>query len=224
MRNIALFICLALPASVHAYSTGDEQILNRRIKKFEVIGATDAPWFWMTQFLMLCRTADVPCGIAFPNREESEMEGPLKGKRFKNVPLKVILDFLVAEYPRYRWIIDKGVINIVPLAVLESRNVVASPLDRRLKSVDIVEKRMSAAAVKICRKAGLGCPPLWLKGGIDGGIGERVESRKITLHLSDVSFREALNALVRKDGHAIWSFTQGETPNLGLGEWTPDAP
>jgi hypothetical protein len=130
--------------------------------------------------------------------------------------LRGVLDSIVSTDPRYTWEVKDDVINVLPrnglppfFAVRISKFEifqVATPNEALFKLLAIPEVRQ--AHLKLGRHAfqgGIyvfcpGCPPK--------------ETKKISVNLKDVTVREALNAISRAHGTAVWKFSQSECSGL----------
>jgi hypothetical protein len=150
-------------------------------------------------------------------------------KSFSKVPVAAILNSLVSEHPEYQWILDDGIINIAPRKTLGNRTSriragfpAGSPLDRKIKKLDIVDTYLQDAVSNvICPAAELECPAPLL---IPGGTPYAEPPRKVSLHLKNVTVRKALNALVRRDGHSMWHFWRGDDKTNEIAIYTFPAP
>lgn len=132
--------------------------------------------------------------------------------RPRDSSLRGILDSIVSTDPRYTWEVKDDVINVLPsnglppfFAVRISRfeiSHVETPNEALFKLLAIPEVRQ--AQLNLGRHAvqgGVyafcpGCPPK--------------ETKKISVNLKDVTVREALNAISRAHGTAVWRFSQSE--------------
>jgi hypothetical protein len=132
--------------------------------------------------------------------------------RPRDSSLRGVLDSIVSTDPRYTWEVKDGVINVLPsnglppfFAIRISRfeiSQVESPNEAlaRLLAIPEVQKahlKLGPRAVQggtyvFCP----GCPPK--------------ETKKFSVSLQGVTVREALNAIARAHGSAVWSFRQSE--------------
>lgn len=126
--------------------------------------------------------------------------------------LRGVLDSIVSTDPRYTWEVKDDVINVLPsnglppfFAVRISRfeiSQVETPNEALFKLLAIPEVRQ--AQLNLGRHAVQGgtyvfcpgCPPK--------------ETKKISVNLKGVTVREALNAISRAHGTAVWRFSQSE--------------
>jgi hypothetical protein len=126
--------------------------------------------------------------------------------------LRGVLDSIVSIDPRYTWEIKDEVINVLPsnglppfFAVRISRfeiSQVETPNEALSKLLSMPEVRK--ARLNLGRRAVQGgvyvfcpeCPP--------------TEKKKISVNLKDITVREALNAIARAHGAAVWRFSQSK--------------
>jgi hypothetical protein len=153
--------------------------------------------------------AGVPGGVA----NVSECNESTHSFTPRDSSLRGVLDAIVATDPLYKWEVKEGAINVIPgnklptfLAVRMSRfDIVgaASPREVLPQLFKVPEVRRAQAALgrqavqggahAFCPE---GCPPN--------------ESKKISMSLKNVTVREALNAVAREHGSAVWWFQQSE--------------
>jgi hypothetical protein len=207
MGHCLLMVALLIGPNAFGFNKEDQRISDKRLDAFEFLGESR---MWNNQFQELCFRADLPCGRASVSGDDWALMARDKAIRLRNPTVKTILDMIVSQHPEYRWFVDRGVINLVHREVLEKRIRLPSPLERRIKSLDIVDAPLDLAAFQICQQAGMNCRHAMgtaIEGDDEGlSLKSQFTYRRITLHLSNISFREALNALVRKDGHSSWGF------------------
>jgi hypothetical protein len=121
-------------------------------------------------------------------------------------PLHQVLDAIVGTDRRYGWHIENGVVNLLPAAgepsLLQTRLVrfrvekSYSVFDAlgRLLVLDEVKKRMEE---------------LRLKPGIALFVsGQSPHPKEFSVHCKDVTLREALNAIARAQGRAVWDYLE----------------
>ena len=126
--------------------------------------------------------------------------------------LRGVLDSIVSADPRYTWEVKDDVINVLPrhgappfLAVRISKfdlHEVESPRAALSQLLAIPEVRR--AQVSLGRHAVQGGVHVFCPGCPPG------ETKKISMSLRDVTVREALNAIARAHGNAVWRFGQRE--------------
>ena len=144
-----------------------------------------------------CGNLRIPCG--FYVADGDTLVG--KPKRSKVVvqhgKVRDALDGLVKNNPDYEYREDGGVINIFPKKEKKHLEKGTDPLERVIDKVDISSVSSQDAAQMILQASGL---------PVGGRIqaGGRWHYATVTLKLSNVTLREALNQLVRADGMAVW--------------------
>jgi hypothetical protein len=126
------------------------------------------------------------------------------------------LDKLVANDPGYTYTVDKGVVNLLPYQgpppLLNAR---ISVFDVEDESIEAPFFRLIGSAEVLQAKASIGitgtkklqqfvgaqpAPP------VPGR--PKVEPKKFTLHLRNVTLMEALNSLVRAQGRGVWRYME----------------
>ena len=176
----------------------------------------------MSDLLML---ADLPGGFAaLPDYSDARHEFKASSSRLKD-----LLDSIVLAEPRYKWEMEQGIINVVPVN------------DYPLLDFRIAEFRMEHATIKELfaaltqapdfRRAlasfNLSEPPLPDPNSdasgfmVIGFVGKRVEQplRKISVHCKQATVRQILNEIVRQEGCANWSYLEfGRSNGLHGGE------
>ncbi len=111
------------------------------------------------------------------------------------------LDRIMRWMPRYRWVIEEGVINILPKPGEEYTENGKNPLDWVIKKLEIKHLNSSAARHPIMKAAGL--ENYYLRHGYDYAGGLHT-CRYVDLSLRNVTVREALNRVAKADGKALW--------------------
>lgn len=122
--------------------------------------------------------------------------------------LRETLDVIVQANPEYRWQVDDGVVNLltardepallkVRISKLEvknapSINAVLTTLQSLPEVRDAIAKLQLSEGVKI----------------IVGPRSLNLERPQYTIQLKDVTVREALNAIVRAQGRAVWEYKE----------------
>jgi hypothetical protein len=119
--------------------------------------------------------------------------------------LREALDAIVVADPRYRWQVEDGIINLMPVRgepelldtriaefYLENAVSVLAALSRLLELPEVRQRRIE----------------LGLKSGLQFGGLQSPNPRRLTVHLQDVTLREALNAIARAHGYGVWSYTE----------------
>ena len=130
----------------------------------------------------------------------------------RDASLRGVLDSIVATDPRHTWEVKDDVINVFPstglppfFAVRISRfeiSQVETPNEALFQLLAIPEVRQ--AQISLGRHAVQGGVYVFCPGC------PRKETKKISINLKDVTVQEALNAIARAHGSAVWRFSQTE--------------
>lgn len=154
-------------------------------------------------FGRLCALLDQPCGEEMiPGNNPDLSHG--KTFRVKRSTPRRSLDEFVRQHPSYRWVISEGVLILEP----RQRSGV-DVLSRKLDRVRINDTSSFKAALDIFKQAGI---------SVTWTIRANRYAR-IDLELRNVTVREALNAIVKADGQAIWKFASNGTKKEGQGSF-----
>lgn len=146
----------------------------------------------------VCGKIGVPCGWEVADKDEF-IVSTASVLKITGGTVREALDKIVERYPRYVWRLDDGVINFLPKPG-ESITRDGKPiLDVIIIDLKLDGVRANMAVKQACEAAGLPC-------GAVGSAGGRKRHPKISLHLKNVTLRQALNAIVKKDGDAAWRF------------------
>lgn len=225
MRRLLVSVVMGLPTTLAYCADEHHAVLEMRVKGFHAE--------WNHEFFELCSRLMIPCGKEYALGDES---GPDESPSYtafnvKEASVKEILDMIVRRpgKHRYRWTIDRNVLNLVPSAVFEDKKKYDSPLDRTIDSITIFRMSMRSAAELVGGRIGL-----------EEGHPEPQSTfysfclqpqPKVTLHMRSVTARGALNALVRANGSGIWivgrrhNFVMGRTTvqnypdTIGIAGW-----
>jgi hypothetical protein len=190
--------------------TDSSDILNRPTGRVQ-LGTPTTPDI-VAQALI---NAGVPGGIAvksYCGGFESRFLSPT------NATLRGVLDAVSAE-PEYSWNVDEGVVNFVsrdnePLLLrsivsrLEVREEEPNEALYQLLALPEVDK---VARVELGLRTVTGGPYAFM---MDGSKAER---KKLSLSLTNVSVREALNAIARAHGSAVWVLVKQEDCGVSNG-------
>lgn len=144
----------------------------------------------------------------------SQCDEPPRHRRPTGSTLRELLDSIVAADPQYRWRMEGGVVNLIPagdVSALLKVRVVRFRAERIRTPDEALGKLFKTPEV---RKA-LTDPAVGsrlLRGGIgyynphpDASTGVKTFS----VSRDNVTVREALNAIARAHGRAVWVFKQG---------------
>lgn len=173
-----------------------EEVLTRKIKWSETESLTTT-----NALSRVLANTKVPGGIVRVFDCSGE---PIKQEwEPKEYSLNNALDALVSSDPQYHWELDNGVINFLPNA--------GSPA---FLEVRIKELRVPNATSVIFAYNELMLLPEVRKAVIDFGLtdsferfqGPTPDKSDFNISCKDVTLREALNAIVRVDGKAVWAY------------------
>jgi hypothetical protein len=121
-------------------------------------------------------------------------------------PLRQVLDTIVAADPRYRWQHEDGVINIVPAT--------GEPDFLRVRITEFQVKNISSANAALGHLLALpevkkGMADLNLKHGLNLFVSPKSPlPETFSVHCRDVTLRQALNAIARAQGRAVWDYIE----------------
>lgn len=175
-------------------------LLDQRIAEYSVqVDAKEAP----QQFLLsLCIRANIPCGIELLMPTRSSRGGQISIV-LHNTSVTAVLDEIVRRYPRYKWVLEDGIINLMPKPGiwdrLRGREFKDSSLDRIVKKFDAENMPATGVAYKLCDAAGL--PRAIMDAGIVG------KPEMVTVHLKEISLRNSFNRVVKTSGKSMWLFS-----------------
>ncbi|MCX5797242.1 MAG: hypothetical protein NTY77_17260 [Elusimicrobia bacterium] len=170
-------------------------------------------------FRQLCRKAFIPCGLELVENPKSQAPKPFLAEE---EVLESALNRLVATSLKgYAWRVSDGVLEMAPEAVLAGKK--SSPLEKRIPEVDVrggIDSTLQESVLeKICLAAGI-VKPYFARAIV--GPGGPEANRRVSVRLRDVTVREALNAVVRRDGHSLWEVIETPDGNGVYGHcWSP---
>jgi hypothetical protein len=162
----------------------------------------------VTAFARALRNMHLPGGIIL--LKESEVL--LEKRDLLGTDLRTLLDSIVTIAPFYRWTVEDGVVNLLP-----STN---EPLllRYRIAEFDVEAAKSKREALRqLLSKSDLQHRVSELE--IDNGLslfvgGPDVEEKKpFSIRCKDVSFRDALNAIVRSQGTGVWAYRETQWKN-----------
>lgn len=214
MKKFIILTALVAMAALSAFALGQigqiqtgptaEQPLNRQIGGVPERSTTRAA------FKVALNTARVPGGMVTASSCDTESHYTLA---LSGAPLRDVLDAIVATDARYSWEIENGVINLVPRTGIpaflnqritefkvENAETVYEALDRLLALPEVQRSINELNLGSRLFRGGLGYfePPQ---------MAER-SSRRLTVNRQNITLREALNAIARAQGNAVWSYTE----------------
>jgi hypothetical protein len=139
-------------------------------------------------------------------------------KAKKGTTIRQALDAFVVGNPGYQWLLEGGVVNLVPknapLALLNSRihSFQLSTTDRQTTAGAILDDLVRLPEVRQ-RAAELELQPRVLQEfflGVHKESPEPIKAVPIVLSLKNVSLREAFNSVVHAYGNTIWIYVEHE--------------
>jgi hypothetical protein len=150
------------------------------------------------------------CGGGFQTRFLHPTHATLRG----------VLDAVLSVEPEYSWNVDNGVVNFgqrdnEPLFLssmvsrLEVRDVEPNEALYQLLALFEVDK---VARVQLGFRTVTGGPYAFMTNG------SKPESKKLSLTLTNVTVREALNSIARAHGSAVWILVKRENCGLSNGQ------
>lgn len=161
------------------------------------------------EFFDLCATIQGACGFEVaagdekfacgedvpPDKETFEYPGP--------VTVREVLDKIVERRTRYRWVYDRGVINLLPKPGegLSEEGLAPggrNPLDRVIKDLSFKGMRAQLAADVILVASSVDAK--WMPSS------KLTDFKELDLHLREITARNSLNEVARADGKVMWIF------------------
>ena len=205
------FVSPSSPDGVRATTLGGAQTPNISIDDISIKQDMDVSGYPAKIIEQILSGTGVPAGLAESESCSSEPTASLKVRQ--GVTIREALDNFVAQNRDYRWVLDGGVVDVIPRRA-------PALLDARVHSfqADIKEAEMGFPLFEL-----MGLPEvqkraaeLKLKSGIwQGGLGayeEHPEPKKppASFHISakDLPLREVLNSIVRAYPGAIWIYSE----------------
>lgn len=206
MKSATAFIMIGMLALCTLGQTGQkspasliDDVLERRVSasKLEYLTSTEV-------VSSALKFVNVPGGIIrISSCKEENLTRPWKPK---DSPLRQVLDLVISADPRYRWEIQEGVVNLL-LATGEP------PLLGTLINEFHVEKVTSAKdalglllALPEVRKA---MADLKLEEGLTLIVSPfSLRPKEFTVSCKNVTLRQALNAIARAQGRAVWDYIE----------------
>ena len=187
-------------------SLSPEEIQKRQVGEIDLSGVTTINA--LTRALV---AAHVPGGIVTET-------GCGADESYTLVPsgptLRDVLDSIVAVNPQYQWSIDRGVVNLIPSnkgpVLLDLR--IAELNVKSAKTVDEILVRLFALPVMREEITRLNLSQVSGEIGMRSlgrpGSNQEEESAGLMLYEKNVTLREALNAIAREQGSAVWSYRE----------------
>jgi hypothetical protein len=199
IRSAAVALLIGIPQLASSQKVTDSSdVLNRQTGGVQLRNPTTPDI--LAQALI---NAGVPGGIAvrsYCGRFESRFLNPT------NTTLRGVLDAVVTAEPEYSWNVDEGVVNFFPrdnellllksmVSRLEVREAEPNEALFQLLALPEVDK---VARVELGLHSVTGGPYAFMMDG------SQFERKKVSLSLTNVTVREAVNAIARAHGSAVW--------------------
>jgi hypothetical protein len=180
----------------------DEQLLERHVTLPELAHLTTAGT--VVQGL---NTAGVPGGII----NVPDCEVPVRATFTpQGSTLRSVLDSVVSSDSQYQWEINRGVVNLLPRSgepsflKLRVRQFKAEQVGTVYEALD--QLLATPELKKGMEDSNLGS--MVLRGGMGYYGQSKGRQQKFTISVENTTVREALNAIARAQGTAVWAYTQ----------------
>ena len=189
--GLKALLALLLSGAANPSSAGQDLVLTLRIDHFSAQRGMEVR--------ALCARLNIPCGMELRGQRTFDFDSWFEAE---DISVSSLLDKLtVGPLAGYGWRMRRGVLEIAPKAVLSGKT--KSPLDIKIEAIELSDVSPLHAAKSICAQAGI--IYTGLRSVVSGRKGP-YPPRKISLRLKDVTVREALDELVRKNGRSMWFF------------------
>lgn len=156
------------------------------------------------RFIRDLSEVSAPGGLVQVLRCEAETSKPTPEQR--GVSLREALDALVSLDRRYRWQVDDGVINLLPASdepALLATQVPRFSVKKVLSAREALGQLLALDEIKSAMEE------LGLKSGIALFVSPGSPHPKaFSVRVKDVTLRQALNAIARAQGTAIWEYIE----------------
>lgn len=174
---------------------------------YDVFGDDD---IWEVLYLSL-PALDLTGGVAFLKGEDGDQRYSFSPKSLK---LRDLLDGIVAVEPRYRWEIEEGSINLLPV---EDYKLLGQPISEFKMENATVQEMIDALKQRpefkrALAELKLSEPPEPSAGDENGfaismAIGRpREQKKRFSLERKNGTVRQILNEMVRTAGCGLWSY------------------
>lgn len=209
---LVLALAIGLGASAFGQSVQDSRVVQHKdvlerqvvINGLEKITIGDA-------FREALSSANAPGGIVLPGDCAKKVEYQLD---ITSTSLRDVLDSIVSAAPSYRWQYKHGVVNLIGvrdgsallglrIKTFEVKNAkTLSGAYNELMNLSEVKQRLAEVNITQVRQE-IGFTDLRRSGsGVDDG------QQGFSVSCSNVTFREALNAIVRANGKGVWAYSE----------------
>lgn len=144
----------------------------------------------------VCRAARISCGI----EEDTLHRIPQnKGVLKSTSTLRGSLNAITSRYGHYHWVIRNNVVNIEP-----TMRSGGDPLSAIIDHISIKGANSMSAATMVLRQAKIDANLTYFG---------RPQYAQVTIDLTNVTVREALNVIAKEDGQVTWFFRPANSPN-----------
>jgi len=143
----------------------------------------------------VCRAARISCGI-----EEDVLHRipQNKGILKSTSTLRSSLNAITSRYGHYHWVIRDNVVNIEPI-----NRSGTDPLSATIDHIRIQGANSMSGATMVLRQAKIEAYVNYFG---------RPKYAQVTIDLTNVTVREALNAIAKEDGQVTWFFRPANSP------------
>ena len=198
---LTIFLATAVPKPVFCQNSAHEEILSRR-----VTSALAHDFSISSAFSLILTNVQLPGGVA----EVSEYPTEAKPIPFPSgVTLRDALNSLVGTEPEYSWRIEEGVVNLLPnardLSLLNARLP-----EFRAENVTVREALSAVLAMPEVktRAAEFGLTDRCLQLLVGGRTRSEQNETRFNFRYTDLTMREALNAIVRAQRGGTWYYKE----------------
>jgi hypothetical protein len=215
MKGTITVLCLALTTALgaHAIAQSGQDLSDSRhraLLKRKVMLPPPGKITIHSAFRQALSSTSVPGGIILTTNCDEEGEYEFSPS---SASLRDTLDAITAADPAYKWSLESGVVNLVP-------KVDETPLlSVRITKFELNNTNLDFAADKLFqlpevkeRQAELNLSEIRHEVGISelkkpsSSTGD--DSNGFKVSCEEVTLRQALNAIVRAYGHAVWSYSE----------------
>ncbi|MEW6130730.1 MAG: hypothetical protein AB1757_27110 [Acidobacteriota bacterium] len=203
----SLFILLGVPVLIGAFQANQAQNASSDVLERTVTASQSEYSTTLASFMESLLSARVPGGIVTILHCDNNL--PIRHTSLSSGTLREAMNTIVNANPEYRWQINDGVINLLPVQDEPSLlNVRISKLKvKDARSIETI--RSNLFELPEVKEA---IAKLQLTPGVKfivGPIPLDPERRpKYSLECENVTVREALNAIVRAHGRAAWEYKE----------------
>lgn len=203
LSTLICLVTVAITFDNHAYSKIKPQEALKRIVGNIGSGKADAPG----ALVRALNNTRLPGGIVRGPDLNYEMGQELVSQ----LTIEGFLDNIVLTNPGYRWVVDDGVINLIPafdepallgvkVAEFSANNLVS--LNDALKIL-LIKPEIQERIAELNLNTGLEI----FAGGVRPPSSHKVE-KPFSVQCQNKTLREILNSIVRSQGHGVWEYRE----------------